>query len=143
MGRGEKLYKYNTFGRTMSLGFTVVAEGPHHLEEMYTRLNQLASSLAPTYTTSGYMTGNIHKLTIGNYINNQYGIITGFTYDIDNESPWEINKNSQLPHIIKVTGFKFTPIHDFRPEYNTSKPPEFIAQNAVINTTRPPFTPPK
>jgi hypothetical protein len=143
MGRGEKLYKYNTFGRTMSLGFTVVAEGPHHLEEMYTRLNQLASSLAPTYTTSGYMTGNIHKLTIGNYINNQYGIITGFTYDIDNESPWEINKNSQLPHIIKVTGFKFTPIHDFRPEYNTPNSPDFIAQNATINTTRPSFTPPK
>ena len=143
MGRGEKLYKYNTFGRTMSLGFTVVAEGPHHLEEMYTRLNQLASSLAPTYTTSGYMTGNIHKLTIGNYINNQYGIITGFTYDIDNESPWEINKNSQLPHIIKVTGFKFTPIHDFRPEYNTPNSPDFIAQNATINTARPSFTPPK
>lgn len=142
MGRGEKLYKYNTFGRTMSLGFTVVAEGPHHLEEMYTRLNQLASSLAPTYTTSGYMTGNIHKLTIGNYINNQYGIITGFTYDIDNESPWEINKNSQLPHIIKVTGFKFTPIHDFRPEYNTPNSPDFIAQNATINTARPSFTPP-
>ena len=130
MGRGEKLYKYNSFGRSISLGFTVAAEGPHNMKDMYISLNKLASSLAPTYVGSEYMAGNIHKLTIGNYIHELYGIITGFTYDIDNESPWEIgNKygkdsdklsyyyNKQLPMLIKVTGFKFTPIHNFRPEY--------------------------
>jgi hypothetical protein len=130
MGRGEKLYKYNSFGRSISLGFTVAAEGPHNMKDMYDSLNKLASSLAPTYVGSEYMAGNIHKLTIGNYIHELYGIITGFTYDIDNESPWEIGNrygknsdklpyyyNKQLPMFIKVTGFKFTPIHNFRPEY--------------------------
>jgi hypothetical protein len=131
MGRGEKLYKYNSFGRSMSLGFTVVAEGPHHMRYMYSSLNTLASSLAPTYTKEGYMSVNIHKLTIGNYVNELYGIITGFTYDIDNESPWEIGgemnidgssyDNKQLPMFIKVTGFKFTPIHNFRPGYKAGQ----------------------
>jgi hypothetical protein len=115
----------------MSLGFTVVAEGPHHMRYMYSSLNTLASSLAPTYTKEGYMSGNIHKLTIGNYVNELYGIITGFTYDIDNESPWEIGgemnidgssyDNKQLPMFIKVTGFKFTPIHNFRPGYKAGQ----------------------
>ena len=142
MGRGEKFYKYNSFDRKISLGFTVVAEGEHHLKKkdqngnnispMYDKLNQLASSLAPTYTDQGYMAGNIHQLTIGNYINNQYGIITGMTYEIMDESPWDIEKGKQLPMYIKVTGFQFTPIHDFRPEYKTPssnlKSPKFINQ---------------
>ena len=118
MGRGEKLYKYNSFGRTISLGFTVVAEGKHHLTDMYHSLNEVAASLSPYYNEYGYMSGNIQQVTIGNYINKQYGIITGLTFDIDNESPWEIKAGEQLPHFIKVTGFKFTPIHNFRPEYN-------------------------
>ena len=141
MGRGEKLYKYNSFGRSISLGFTVVAEGANHLSEMYKQLNILASSLAPSYVGSEYMAGNIHQVSIGNYINKQYGIITGLTFDIDNESPWEINKDSQLPHFIKVTGFKFIPLHNFRPEYTLSQPHSFIAQNATINGGKQTYTP--
>jgi hypothetical protein len=77
------------------------------------------------------MAGNIHKLTVGNYINHQYGIITGLTYDIMEESPWEITTDNQLPMYIKVTGFQFIPIHDFRPEYKTGDSPNFIYQNAA------------
>ena len=127
MGRGEKFYKYNSFDRKISLGFTVAAEGDNHLNDMYGYLNTLASSLAPTYTDAGYMAGNIHKLTVGNYVANQYGIITGLTYDIIEESPWEITSDNQLPFYIKVTGFQFTPIHDFRPSYNTTG--KFINQS--------------
>jgi len=122
MGRGEKFHKYNSFDRKISLGFTVVAEGVHHRDKMYSHLNQLASSLAPTYTAQGYMAGNIHKLTVGNYINAQYGIINGMTYEIMEESPWDIESGKQLPMYIKVTGFQFTPIHNFRPEYKYVAP---------------------
>jgi hypothetical protein len=133
MGRGEKFHKYNSFDRKISLGFTVVAEGEHHLKlkgksPMHDQLNQLASSLAPTYTAQGYMAGNIHKLTVGNYISNQYGIINGLTYEIMDESPWDIEKDKQLPMYIKVTGFQFTPIHNFRPEYKINSSPKFISQ---------------
>jgi hypothetical protein len=134
MGRAEKFYKYNSFERNISLGFTVVAESKSHLQAMYNQLNLLASSLAPTYTTFGYMTGNLHRLTLGNYINGQYGIVTGFTYDVIEESPWEIDDGSQLPFYIKVNGFNFIPIHNFRPEttWNGVNPHQFINQTSPV-----------
>jgi hypothetical protein len=116
MGRGEKFYKYNSFERDISLAFTVVADNKANLNIMYKQLNRLAASLAPTYTGQGYMAGNLHKLTIGNYVYDQPGILTSLTYDITEESPWEIDKDNQLPFYIKVTGMKFIPIHTFRPE---------------------------
>ena len=116
MGRGEKFYKYNTFSRDISLGFTIVAENRPELIAMYTKLNVLAASLAPTYTSAGYMAGNLHRLTIGNYVLDQYGIITSLTYDIMEESPWEIIPGAQLPYYIRVSGIKFIPIHNWRPE---------------------------
>ena len=137
MGRGEKFHKYNSFDRKISLGFTVAAEGEHHRDKMYSHLNQLASSLAPTYTAQGYMAGNIHKLTVGNYINAQYGIINGMTYEIMDESPWDIESGKQLPMYIKVTGFQFTPIHNFRPEYKTNSSPKFVNQHPPKLTVDP------
>jgi hypothetical protein len=80
------------------------------------------------------MAGNIAYITLGEYIHDQPGIINSLTFDIPEESPWEIGINDegiiedtkkrrkdirQLPHMIKVTGFNFTPIHKFRPEKQT------------------------
>jgi hypothetical protein len=128
MGRGEKFYKYNSFERDMSLAFTIVADNKNNLDTMYTQLNVLASSLAPTYTGQGYMAGNLHKLTIGNYIYEQPGILTSLTYDIMDESPWEIEEGSQVPFYIKVTGIKFIPIHQFRPESEFNNSHAYIKQ---------------
>jgi hypothetical protein len=116
MGRAEKFYKYGSFDRSISLGFTIVADSSANLDIMYEQLNLLAASLAPTYTAYGYMAGNLHKLTVGNYVTNQVGIMDGLTYEVMDESPWEITPGRQLPMYIKVTGIKFIPIHDFRPE---------------------------
>jgi hypothetical protein len=118
MGRAEKFYKYNSFDRDISFGFTIVADNELNLNIMYAQLNVLAASLAPTYSGWGYMSGNIHKLTIGDYIINQPGILTSLTYSITTESPWGI-ENNKKPFYIKVTGVKFIPIHEFRPEYKS------------------------
>jgi hypothetical protein len=49
------------------------------------------------------------------------------------ESPWEIGINDEgnydsttkeMPHILKVTGFSFTPIHDFIPSKQTINAPD-------------------
>jgi hypothetical protein len=75
---------------------------------------------------SGYMRGNLVQLTVGGYLYEQPGIITSLTYDIQEDTPWEIGINSnelggddpsvkELPHIIRVTGFNFTPIQTFLP----------------------------
>jgi hypothetical protein len=133
MGRAEKLYKYKGFGRKISMAFTVVAQSREEITAMYDKLNFLASSLAPEYLgseTSGYMAGNIAYITLGEYIYDQPGIINSLTFDIPEESPWEIGIDDtgerldvkdvrQVPHMIKVTGFNFTPIHKFRPEKQT------------------------
>ena len=141
MGRAESFYKYNSFGRDMSLNFKIVADSKANLGIMYDQLNILASSLAPTYTTYGYMAGNLHKLTVGNYISNQTGIINSLSYEIMDESPWEIS-GRQLPMYIAV-GVKFTPIHNFRPEMKwVNKLHKFINQDTNISTT-PQIAPPK
>jgi hypothetical protein len=71
------------------------------------------------------MRGNIVTLTVGGYLHEQPGIITGFSYEMnDDNATWEIGINTdggsdssvkELPHLIKVTGFNFIPIHDFVP----------------------------
>jgi hypothetical protein len=119
MGRAESFYKYNSFGRDMSLSFKIVADNKSNLNIMYNQLNTLASSLAPTYTEYGYMAGNLHQLTVGNYVSNQTGIMNSLSYEIIDESPWEIETGDQLPMYIAVN-IKFTPIHNFRPEMKWS-----------------------
>lgn len=124
LGRGENFYTYNGFTRQMSLSWIVAAQSKEELIPMYQKLNYLASTLAPDYSPQGYMRGNIAQLTVGGYVYEQPGIITGLTYDIQEDSPWEIgintaggvdNTTKQLPHIIRVSSFNFTPIQDFIP----------------------------
>ena len=134
MGRGENFYRYNGFTRTINLSWTVAAQSKEELIPMYQKLNFLASSLAPDYSANGYMRGNLAVLTIGGYLFDQPGIINSINYSVPTESPWEIGINDQidnsstgteygydttvkeLPHIIRVTGFSFTPIHKFVPK---------------------------
>lgn len=137
LGRGENFYRYNGFNRTINLGWTVAAQSQSELIPQYQKLNYLASSLAPDYSkTTGYMRGNLAELTVGGWLYNQPGIIQSMTLEVPQESPWEIgisnqsdinnlnqgqekvqssSKLKELPHIVKVTGFSFIPIHKFVP----------------------------
>jgi hypothetical protein len=135
MGRGEKFYKYNSFTRDISLGFTIVADNESNLDIMYSQLNALAASIAPTYTDAGYMAGNLHRLTVGDYLYEQWGIMGGFTYEVIQDSPWEITEGKQVPMYIKVSGIKFTPIHNFRPEYDWNGTNKYILQNSATNNS--------
>jgi hypothetical protein len=62
------------------------------------------------------------KLTIGDYLYRQPGIIKSLTYTIDNKSPWEIaiddpevtNNLYELPQVMNVQ-MTFAVIHDFLP----------------------------
>jgi hypothetical protein len=138
MGRGENFYRYNGFDRKISLGWTVVAQSKEELIPMYQKLNYLASTLAPDYSKNiGYMRGNLATLTVGGYLYEQPGIITSLNYSIPEESPWEIaipvtggedannpiksdKSVKEMPHMIKVTGFNFIPIHQFTPKVQSN-----------------------
>ena len=146
VGRGDSLYNYQGFGRTISLGFTVAAQSKAELIPMYKKLNYLASTLAPDYSEAGFMRGNMVRLTIGGYLYEQPGFITSLTYTVPQESSWEIAINQEggsdssvkeLPHMIKVSGFSFTPIHTFLPQKpnNPNNPDsKFIALTNGINS---------
>jgi hypothetical protein len=123
VGRGEKFYNYNSFDRTINLGWTVAAQSKEELIPMYQKLNFLASNLMPDYNKQGYMRGPLVRMTVGGYLYSQPGFLTSLVYDVPQESPWEIGINDEgasdntvkeLPHMMKVTA-TFTPIHTFVP----------------------------
>ena len=91
---------------------------------MYNKLNYLASIMAPDYSSPGFMRGNIVQLTVGDYINDMYGVITNFNYNIPEEATWDIARkddgssdsdSAELPTLINVDSFSFKPIHNFIP----------------------------
>jgi hypothetical protein len=70
----------------------------------------------PEYTDDNIlMNGPLVKMTVGNWINGQDGILNSLSYTIPQESPWEVNitsipsGNMVLPHIVEVQ-MTFTPI---------------------------------
>ena len=126
MGRAENFYKYESFKRDVSIGFTVVAQSKQELLPIYKKLNYLASSMAPSYSPNGFIRGNLSRITLGDWLHEQPGFISSVDLSIPEDSPWEINVNpdgavdptvKQVPHMVNVK-IKFTPIHRFRPEIN-------------------------
>jgi len=132
IGRAENFYKYNGFGRDVSLGFTIYAHSRAEMKPLYEKLNRLVGVTAPTYSSKGFMMGNIIKLTVGNYFNNMPGILNSINLKPNFEAGWDINRDQagniitpdkeesigQLPRMVDVT-MTFTPIHYFAPQYNS------------------------
>ena len=135
IGRGEKFFNYTGFTRSVSMGFTVVAQSVQELSIMYQKLNYLMSHMSPNYSNSGYMRGNLVQLTLGGYLYEVPGVITNLTYTIPDDTTWEIgipatkqqqtnppNGNAfsdsavkELPHRIEVS-ITFRPIEKFLPQ---------------------------
>jgi hypothetical protein len=156
MGRAENFYKYDSFKRDISIGFTVAAQSKQELLPIYRKLNYLASSLAPSYSDNGFIRGNLSQVTLGEWLYEQPGFISSVDLSIPDESPWEINlpvdgdKNAkdpnvkQVPHMVNVK-IKFTPIHRFRPEImKLSQTPSTETINGVkdpLNYPNPTYGP--
>ena len=130
MGRGEKFFSYHGFSRDISFGFSVPVLSRAEQSSVYSKLNYLASMMAPDYTEGGFMRGNLVKITIGDYIKDLPGILKGVSYEIDSEAGWDIardelgNKEPDayvMPKLIQVKGIKFVPIHNFIPQTVSSK----------------------
>ena len=141
-GRAENLYNYQGFDRKFNLAWTVAAQSKQELIPMYQKLNYLASVCAPDYSNDGYMRGNLITLTVGGYLYEQVGIMTGINYTVPMESPWEIAINEtggsdpsvkELPFIIKVSGFSFIPIHNFVPSIQKNKYWDYNNEGEFVN----------
>jgi len=123
-GRAENFYTYSGFERKVSLGFKIAAESKDEMAPLYSKMVELASVTAPTYTTDGTMKGNFVKVTVGDYLYNIPGIITDVSFNWSPESQWDLGLNSlgeadekhqQLPTVMDCS-LTFTPIHEFVPQ---------------------------
>lgn len=125
VGRGDSFATYGGgYKRSISLGWSVYCQSRDEQYMIYNKLNYLASLVAPDYSDSGLMRGNLIYLTVGDYLNDVPGYFSGLTFNIPESSPWEIGRNpdgsidstiKQLPHMIEVSNFNFTPIEKFIP----------------------------
>ena len=116
-GRGDKFYIYDGFTRKISVSFKVAALSVDEMQFIYQKLNFLMGNTMPDYTGEGLMRGPITRLSIGNWIDGQLGIINNVSFKVPQDSPWEIaidepeggKKLLILPHVVEVT-LSFTPI---------------------------------
>lgn len=90
MGRGEDFYTYQGFTREVSFNLKVAAQSKQEMMPLYQKLNYLASSLHPDYNSNGFMRGNLHKLTVGEWFYRTPGILKSMNVKIQNDYPWEI-----------------------------------------------------
>jgi hypothetical protein len=114
-GRGEDFYIYNGFSRKIQIGFKVAALSEKEMKPMYQKLNYLMGNVMPDYKDN-LMRGPIVRMTVGNWIDGQTGILNSVSYTVPQDSPWEIglatNDGTEpliLPHVVEVS-MTFTPI---------------------------------
>ncbi len=151
VGRGEKFYSYNGFSRDLGFSLQVPVMSKNEQSAVYSKLNYLASLMAPDYTQGGFMRGNLVKITIGDYIIDLPGIIRGINYDFPDEAGWDIARNDLggkatllsndadsggyiMPKLIEIKGIKFTPIHTFIPQTVSDK---FVISGSGNNVNAP------
>lgn len=127
VGRGESFYTYNSFNRGINLSFKSAVATREELVPVYKKLNLLASTTAPSYSTNGIMRGTIVRMTVGNYVFDQPGFLSSVNYTWNTSYQWEI-EGDQLPHALDCS-VSFTPIHTFTPQTLLEK---YIATNETI-----------
>jgi hypothetical protein len=139
VGRGENFYKYGGFSRDISLSFTIYAHSRAEMIPLYSKLNYLLGTTAPSYSGAGLMRGNFIKMTVGDYLLDVPGIIQSINLKPSFEAGWDINRDDagilfknkndedsiddtggtgfvgQIPRLIEVD-LSFTPVHSFTPQ---------------------------
>lgn len=157
MGRGENFYTYQGFTREVGFTFKIAAQAVEEMEKLYQKLNYLASTLHPDYSTGGFMRGTIHRLTIGEYFYRMPGIIKSMNITVEDNYPWEIKMKQpemrrqnndqgvskdqlqmEVPQILNVQ-MSFVPIYDKLPQKGLKEP--IIISDKVANNylSRPNF----
>jgi hypothetical protein len=89
-GRGENFYTYQGHDRMVTFNFKIAAQSKYEMAPLYKKFNYLVSTLYPDYTDSGFMRGNIIKLTIGDLFVDEPGILTSLNITVNDNYPWEI-----------------------------------------------------
>ena len=148
LGRAENFYTYSGFERSINIGFKIAAQSEQEMRPLYRKAATLASVTAPTYGDNGrFMRGSIAKVTVGDYIYEQPGIIESVQYTWQKDYPWEIafqgpelgDKTGPqvLPHVLDVS-LSFKVIHDFLPQTGINP---FITNHKPISKNKATYVP--
>jgi hypothetical protein len=114
VGRAENFYIFNSFKRSLNVGFNIPCFNKEELISKHCTLSELASTLAGKYQNNLLLGGIITKLKIGGYVDYQPGIINNLTFTPIQDSSWDLDEG--IAFYIKVT-FGFTLIHNFLPQH--------------------------
>jgi hypothetical protein len=117
-GRSESFYTYGKFKRNVNFNLDIPCFNKSELLDKYRALGQLASTTAGAYNTNGLLSGVLIKLYVGNHVRGEYGILNSLSYDIPNETSWDID--ARLAMLVK-TSFNFTIVHSNLPEYKKNE----------------------
>ena len=117
VGRSESFYTYGKFKRNIGFSLDIPCFNKADLLKNYEKLGKLASTTAGSYNDNGLLGGVIIRLNIGKHVNGDYGLLTNLSYEIPDDSSWDID--TKLAMYIKAT-FSFNIVHANLPAYNTA-----------------------
>ena len=126
-GRSESFYTYGKFKRNVNFNLDIPCFNKTQLLEKHRALGQLASTTAGAYDTNGLLGGVILKIKLGGYLDNEYAILNNISYEIPDDSSWDIyNSNATDPSnklqlaMYLRTSISLTIIHKALPTYKKS-----------------------
>jgi len=131
VGRSESFYTYGKFKRNIGFSLDIPCFNESELLDKYQKLGQLASTTAGAYNENNLLGGVLIQLNIGNHINGDYGLLTNLSYEIPDDSSWDID--AKLAMYIKAT-FSFTIVHSTLPKYTSNS--YFASGPAASNIER-------
>jgi hypothetical protein len=151
IGRSETFYLYSKFKREVTFNLDIPCFNRTQLLSKHRALGQLASTTAGSYIRN-VMGGVYLRVNVGNYLKNEYAILTNLSYEIPDDSSWDIDE--KLAMYIKAS-ISLTIIPNKRPEYIRTSPENtetgffgylnrpvkgFLVQESVIDKFLPPDT---
>ena len=122
-GNPAESHVFDKIGRNWTLKFTLAAFHNKELKENYKRLNYFMQLASPKIV-SGYASGHISKITVGDLWKEIPCLVDSFDYTINNDAGWDINIQGDnesgdepvgyvLPIMLDVNlGGKFLENHD-------------------------------
>lgn len=114
VGRSESFYTFTEHKRDVSFNLQIPCFNRTHLLEKHRGLSELQSAGAGKYSGENRLGGIITKLTLGNYLVDEPGILTSVSFDIPDVSSWDIDE--KLAMYINAQ-FSFTIIGKELPTY--------------------------
>jgi hypothetical protein len=114
VGRSESFYTFTEHKRDVSFNIQIPCFNKTHLFEKHRALSELQSAGAGKYDSNNRLGGIITKVTLGNYLVSEPGILTSISFDIPDVSSWDIDE--KLAMYINAQ-FSFTIIGKELPTY--------------------------